>query len=108
MEICELSAKGSAATYLADDTQFAGYTTISWILLLIIIGCGALYLYAGFEIRRTHHNNLNFEAVVMWVGLLLNVILFLDYYVFCNDFFTMLSQAVQQLLILCFGYMFTL
>lgn len=76
--------------------------------MLVIIGCGLIYLYAGFEIRRTHHYQLNFETVVMWIGFLLNILLFLDNFAYCNDFFVMLSQAVQQVLILSFGYMFTM
>lgn len=43
----------------------------------------------------------------MWVGLALNCILLLDYFIYCNDFFIMVSQAVQQILILIFCWLMT-
>ena len=92
-EICALSDKGSAADYLARETEFGGFTVVSWVTLLGILACGAAYLLAAIDIKRTNLDQLNFEAGIMWVGVGLNTVLLLDYFIFCNDFFVMLSQA---------------
>jgi hypothetical protein len=59
------------------------------------------------DIKRTNLGNLNFEQAVMWVGLALNGLLLLNYYIFCNDFFIMVSQAIQQILIMVFCWLMT-
>lgn len=107
-EICALSAKGSAAEYLSKQTEFPGFTAMSWLTLLGIVVCGAAYLFAAIDIKRTNLDQLNFEAGIMWVGLTLNFILLLNYFIYCNDFFIMLSQAVQQILIIIFCWLMTL
>jgi hypothetical protein len=95
MEICAVVDKGSSAGhFLASNTEYTGYTVISWIMLPTIVLCGLMYIYAALEIKRTHHNQFNFETGVMCIGFALNLLLIMDYFVYCSDVFVLISQAV--------------
>ena len=99
-EVCNVPT-GPAVNYLTDVTEFGFFTFAQWLCLLTEIVFVPVYAYASISIYLTHRE-FTFDMGVMLLGLLLNLLVLLDTFVYCVDLVVIVYNEVTVLILLFF------